>query len=482
MPSIKMYKGGEIPLEFHKVRVVQRVKLLPIEERYKALLKAGFNPYMMDSEDVFIDMLTDSGTNAMTDTQLAAMMRADDAYSGSASHRRLTEAVREVLGKEYTQPAHQGRAAEHVIMRALVKEGDVVPMNYHFGSTVNHIRLRGGREVELVRDEAFNTQSSDLFKGNVDIDKLVKTIEEVGPEHIPFIRMEASTNLIGGQPFSMKNYKEVRAVADRYGLKILLDATLLAENAYMILVREPEYKNSSLAAILKEMASLSDILYFSARKFTSTRGGAICTNDRVLYRKLSAIVAVFEGYPSYGGMSMKEMEAMTVGLYEAREEDIICQSVQFIKYFVDEALKRGLPVVTPAGILGAHLDAERFLPHLDKRTDLLDCALTTAFYLVSGVRTNEGGTASEVTADDPDYLADLELVRLAFPRRVLTLSQTLYVLDRLEWLWDNKDLIGPMRFIEDPDGLPLTFRSACEPVGDWCQKLMAKYRQDFGEL
>lgn len=480
MPNIKMYKGGEIPLEFHKVRVVQRVKLLSLEERLEALKKAGFNPYMMDSEDVFIDMLTDSGTNAMTDTQLASMMRADDAYSGSASHHRLIEAVKEVLGKEYTQPAHQGRAAEHVIMRALVKEGDIVPMNYHFGSTVNHIRLRGGKEVELLKDEAFNTQSTELFKGNVNIEKLIQTIEEVGPERIPFIRMEASTNLIGGQPFSMKNYEEVRAVADKYGLKILLDATLLAENAYMILVREPEYKNSSLAEIIKKMASLSDILYFSARKFTSTRGGAICTNDRVLYRKFSAIVAVFEGYPSYGGMSMKEMEAMTIGLYEAREEDITCQSVQFIKFFVDEAVKRGLPVVTPAGILGAHLDAQRFLPHLG-RHDLLDCCLTTAIYLASGVRANEGGTASEVCDGNPDFLADMELVRLAFPRRVFTMSQALYVLDRLEWIWDNKELIGPMRFIKDPDGLPLTFRSATEPVGDWCEKFMAKYKEEFGD-
>ncbi len=475
-----MYKGEDIPLEFHKVRVVQRTTLLPIEERLEALKYGGFNPYMMNSEDVFIDMLTDSGTNAMTDTQLGAMMIADDAYSGSASHHRLEKAVKDVLGKDYVQPAHQGRAAENVIMRVLLKEGDIVPMNYHFGSTINHIKLNGGTERELLYQGAFETESTNLFKGNMNVEALEALIQEVGVEKIPFIRMEASTNLIGGQPFSMKNYKDVRALADKYELKILLDATLLAENAYMILVREPEYKDASLAQIIMEMSSLSDVLYFSARKFTSTRGGAICVNDRVLYRKLQAVASVFEGYPSYGGMSMKEMEAMSVGLYESCHEDIVCQSINFIKYFVEKATAKNIPMVTPAGILGAHIDAKRFLSHLEPK-DLLDGALAAAIYLVSGVRPNQGGTASEVRAEEPDYLADMELVRLAFPRRVFTLSQSLYVLDRLEWLYDNRALIGPMRFKEDPDGLPIGFRSAIEPVGGWCEKLIAKFKEDFGD-
>ena len=234
MPKVKFYTGIDIPLEFHRARIVQKVRLLPIDERLEALKKGGYNTYRMDSADVYLDMLTDSGTNAMSDLQLAAMMRADDAYAGSESFKRLEKAVFDVLGKRYVVPAHQGRAAENVIMRAFLKPGDIIPMNYHFGSTVNHIKLNGGRPVDLVNPEvAFSSASDNQFKGNIDIARLEECIAQYGAEHIPFIRMEASTNLIGGQPFSMANLMEVRKVADRYGIKVLLDACLLGENAWL---------------------------------------------------------------------------------------------------------------------------------------------------------------------------------------------------------------------------------------------------------
>lgn len=477
--KVKFYTGIDIPLEFHRARIVQKVNLLPVDERLKAIEKAGYNTYRLDSDAVYLDMLTDSGTNAMSDLQLAVMMRADDAYAGSASFVRLEKAVQDVLGKKYAVPAHQGRAAENVIMRALLKQGDVVPMNYHFGSTVNHIKLNGGKVVELLDDSSFVSGSSDIFKGNVSIPKLLDCIRTYGAEKIPFIRMEASTNLIGGQPFSIANYREVRKVADEHGIKILLDATLLGENAYLVTEREPEFRNSSLAEVIRLMCSMADIVYFSARKLTCARGAVICTDDYALKLKFDQVVAVFEGYVTYGGMSMKEIEAMAQGLYEATDEDYISQSPSFIKYFVEEAVKRGIPMVTPPGVLGAHVDARIFCDHIPVR-DYPASSLAAALYLCSGVRSMDGGSASEVSAEDPDVIADMELVRIAFPRKVFTLSQTMYVLDRLQWLYDNRRIIGPMVYSDIP-GMVRCFRTPMKPVGDWPEKLIAKFKADFGD-
>ena len=451
MPKVKFYTGIDIPLEFHRARIVQKVRLLPIDERLEALKKGGYNTYRMDSADVYLDMLTDSGTNAMSDLQLAAMMRADDAYAGSESFKRLEKAVFDVLGKRYVVPAHQGRAAENVIMRAFLKPGDIIPMNYHFGSTVNHIKLNGGRPVDLVNPEvAFSSASDNQFKGNIDIARLEDCIAQYGAEHIPFIRMEASTNLIGGQPFSMANLMEVRKVADRHGIKVLLDACLLGEN-----------------------------VYFSARKLSCTRGAVIATDNYQDKLKMDQVVAVFEGYVTYGGMSMKEIEAMAQGLYEATDEEYICQNPEFIRYFVNEAVRMGIPMVTPPGVLGAQIDAKKFCDHLPVK-DLPASSLAAAIYLCSGVRTMDGGTYADVSEDDPDFIADMELVRMAFPRKVLTLSQTMYALDRLKWLYDNRKLIGAIRCHDIP-GMQRCFRTPMEPVGDWPQRLMARFKEDFGD-
>lgn len=480
MNPVKFYSGENIPLELHKVRVVQKLHLVPIERRLDAIKEAGFNTFRLSTADVFLDMLTDSGTNAMSDNQIAAMFRADDAYAGSQSFARLQQAVEEVLGKKYLLPVHQGRAAENIICRRYVKPGHVVPMNYHFTTSLAHILENGGRAAELLRDEALELKSENPFKGNMDIDKLVRCIEENGVENIPFIRMEASTNLIGGQPFSIANLMDVRRVADKYGLMLVLDASLLGENAYLVKQREAEWKENSMADIIKMMTGLADLVYFSARKLSSSRGGGICTNRLELFKEMEALIPLYEGFLTYGGISVREIEAMAVGLYETLDETMISQSPSFIAYLVREMEKRGIPVVTPPGVLGAHVDAMKFCSHIPQ-TEYPAGALAAAFYLISGIRGMERGTVSSVRDENGvEILADVELLRLAVPRRVFTLSQIKYVIDRMQWLYDNRELIGGLRFTYEPPVLRF-FMGGLEPTSDWPAKLVDKFRRDFGD-
>ncbi|MDR2293480.1 MAG: tryptophanase, partial [Prevotellaceae bacterium] len=278
--NIKFYSGEDIPLELHKARIVQKLNLVPIERRLAALYEGGFNTFRLNTKDIFLDMLTDSGTNAMSDMQLSAMMQADDAYAGSQSFFRLQKAVEDVLKKKYFLPVHQGRAAENILANAYIrKKGDLIPMNYHFTTALAHITQYGGRIVELLYDEAYNISSEHPFKGNMNIEKLEAVIKDTGKENIPFIRMEASTNLIGGQPFSVQNLREVRRIANKYGLRIVLDASLLGENAYLVIQREPEFADASMADVISIITGLCDIVYFSARKLSSSRGGGICTDE-----------------------------------------------------------------------------------------------------------------------------------------------------------------------------------------------------------
>ena len=481
MNPVKFYSGENIPLELHKVRVVQKLHLVPIERRLDAIKEAGFNTFRLSTADVFLDMLTDSGTNAMSDNQIAAMFRADDAYAGSQSFARLQQAVEEVLGKKYLLPVHQGRAAENIICRRYVKPGHVVPMNYHFTTSLAHILENGGRAAELLRDEALELKSENPFKGNMDIDKLVKCIEENGVENIPFIRMEASTNLICGQPFSIANMMDVRRVADKYGLMLVLDASLLGENAYLVKQREAEWKENSMADIIKMMTGLADLVYFSARKLSSSRGGGICTNRLELFKEMEALIPLYEGFLTYGGISVREIEAMAVGLYETLDETMISQSPSFIAYLVREMEKRGIPVVTPPGVLGAHVDAMKFCSHIPQ-TEYPAGALAAAFYLISGIRGMERGTVSSVRDENGvEILADVELLRLAVPRRVFTLSQIKYVIDRMQWLYDNRELIGGLRFTYEPPVLRF-FMGGLEPTSYWPAKLVDKFRRDFGDI
>lgn len=478
--QVKFLNGENIPLELHKVRIVQKLHLNPIDDRLKAMQKAGYNTFQLNTMDVFLDMLTDSGTNAMSDNQVASMLRADDAYAGSQSFYRMESAVQEVFGTQYVLPVHQGRAAENIISLAFIKQGDVIPMNYHFTTTKAHMELNGGTIFEIYTDEALKIKSNNPFKGNIDINKLNDIIKKYGAEKVAFIRLEASTNLIGGQPFSIANMREVRKIADAHKIMVVLDASLIGENAYFIKKREDEFKSKSIKEILLTMCGLADLIYFSSRKVSSTRGGGISTNNKDLFNKMRDLVVLYEGFMTYGGMSVREIEAMAVGLMETLDETVISQSPSFIEYLVNELDKLKIPVVTPAGALGCHLDAGGFLPHVPQK-EYPAGALAAALYIISGCRGMERGTISSVRdANGDDLLADVELLRLAFPRRVFTLSQTKFVLDRLTWLYQNRELVGGLKFVEEPAVLRF-FNGRLEPTSDWPQKLVAKFKKDFGE-
>ncbi|HBZ19742.1 MAG TPA: tryptophanase [Bacteroidales bacterium] len=478
--TVKFFNGKQIPLEMHKAKVVQALNLVPVERRLAAIAEAGYNSFLLKTSDVFLDMLTDSGTNAQSDAQISKMFIADEAYAGSQSFTRFEQSILQVFGKKLVLPVHQGRAAENILGKSYVKEGSVVPTNYHFTTTLAHIMLNGGKVLELYAAEAMKVKSSHPFKGNMDITKLEDAIKTNGPENVPFIRMEASTNLLGGQPFSMENLKEVRKVADKYGLKIVLDASLVGENAYFIKVREKGYENRSLGSILLEMSDMCDIIYFSGRKVSSSRGGAICTNNPEVFNSLKFLLPVYEGFLTYGGIPIKEIESMAEGLKETIDENVVSQSPTFINYMVQELEKLGIPVITPGGALGCHIDAGQFLDHLPQ-TEYPAGALISAFYIISGIRGMERGTMSNNRDEKGnDILADLELMRLAVPRRVFTLSQIEYVIDRLNWLYKNRKLVGGLRFIEEPVLLRF-FIGRLEPLSDWPQKLAAKFRNDIGE-
>ncbi|HEY4550799.1 MAG TPA: tryptophanase [Bacillus sp. (in: firmicutes)] len=480
MSNIKFYYGNEVPLEMHKVRIVQKLNLPPIEHRLEAINEAGYNTFLLKNRDVFMDMLTDSGVNAMSDKQQAAMLEADDSYAGSNTFTKLESKIEEIFGKKYFLPAHQGRACENIISQTYVNQGSVIPMNYHFTTTKSHIVLNGGRVEEVFKDEALNITSEDPFKGNMDLAKLRDVIETNGAENIPFVRMEAGTNLIGGQPFSLENMKDVRKVCDEHGLLLILDASLLSDNLYFIKEREENCKNMSIREITRELADLSDIIYFSARKLGSARGGAICTNNKDVYMKMREYVTLYEGFLTYGGMSVREMEAIAVGLDETMDENMINQGPQFIAYMTEELLKKGVPVVTPAGGLGCHINAMEFVDHIPQ-TEYPAGALAAALYLAGGVRGMERGTMSEQRdLDGNETLSHMELVRLAMPRRVYTLSQVKYAIDRVAWLYENRKLIGGLKFVEEPSVLRFFF-GKLTTTSDWQNEVVAKFRADFGD-
>jgi tryptophanase len=475
-----MFSGDKMPLEMHKVRIIQKLNLRPVEYRLEAMNGAGNNTFLLQNEDVFLDMLTDSGVNAMSDRQQAAMLTADDSYAGSATYTRLESRLHEIFGMDYFLPTHQGRAAENILAQVFVTPGSVVPMNYHFTTTKAHIVLNGGSVEELICDAGLEITSDEPFKGNMDIGKLVACIEENGPDKIAFVRMETGTNLIGGQPHSLENLAAVREVCDKYGLLLVMDASLLADNLYFIKTREAACKDMTIREISRKIADLCDIMYFSARKLGCARGGGICVRTDELYRQMRGLVPLYEGFLTYGGMSVREIEAITVGLDETMDEDMINQGPQFIEHMVGELVARGVPVVTPAGGLGCHIDAMRFLDHVPQ-TEYPAGALGTALYIASGVRGMERGTLSEQR--DPDgneTLANMELLRLAMPRRVFTLSQVNYAVDRIDWLYQNRDLVGGLVFTEEPEILRF-FYGRLAPVGDWQERLVAKFRADFGD-
>lgn len=480
MSEVKFYYGDSVPLEMHKVRIVQKLDLVPIERRLEAISEAGNNTFLLKNRDVFMDMLTDSGVNAMSDKQLAAMMEADDSYAGSETFTKMEKKLNEIFGKQFFLPAHQGRACENILSQVFVKPGSVVPMNYHFTTTKSHIVLNGGSVEEIIIDEGLKVNSDYPFKGNMDIAKLRAVIGKYGAENIPFVRLEAGTNLIGGQPFSLENMGDVRKVCDEFGIMVVLDASLLADNLYFIKKREEKCKDMSIREITRAMADLSDIIYFSARKLGCGRGGGIVTNHTKVYMQIREYVPLFEGFLTYGGMSVREMEAITVGLEETMDENMVNQGPQFIAYMTEELLKKGVPVVTPAGGLGCHINAMEFNDHIPQNQYPAG-ALAAALYLVSGVRGMERGTLSEQRDENGnETFSNMELLRLAMPRRVFTLSQVKYAVDRIGWLYENRKLIGGLNFTDEPKILRFFF-GKLTPVSDWQTKLVAKFRADFGD-
>jgi len=479
LSDIKFYYGDNVPLEMHKVRIIQKLNLVPVERRLEAITEAGNNTFLLKNRDVFLDMLTDSGVNAMSDKQMAVMMEADDSYAGSETFTKLEAKLQDLFGMKYFLPTHQGRACEHILAKVFVTPGSVVPMNYHFTTTKAHITLCGGTVEEIFKDEALNVTSSDPFKGDIDTDKLITLIQKHTPEKIAFVRIEAGTNLIGGQPVSLKNMQEVRKICDKYNLILVYDASLLADNLYFNIKREEQCKNMTIRELTKNIANLCDIIYFSARKLGCVRGGGICTSRDDVYLKMRELIPLYEGFLTYGGMSVREMEALTVGLEETMDIHMINQGPLFIEYMVKELQKKGVPVVTPAGGLGCHLDAFQFLKHIPQ-SEYPAGALASALYLVSGIRGMERGTLSEQrNPDGSETYAHMELLRLALPRRVFTLSQIKFAIDRISWLYENRNLIQGLNFEEEPKILRFFF-GKLKAKGDWHAKLVAKFKEDFG--
>jgi tryptophanase len=463
----------------HKVRIVQKVRLAPVRERLRAMEEAGYNTFLLRSRSIFLDMLTDSGTNAMSDNQLAAMMQSDDAYAGSESFYKLQESVKEIFGYEYVLPAHQGRAAEHLLAKTFVKPGHIVPMNYHFTTTKAHFDLAGGKVLELYTAEALKTESSCPFKGNMDLDRLKNAIEKAGPENVSFVRMEATTNLIGGQPFSLQNLREVKALIEPMGIFLVVDGSLISENAYFIRQREAGYEKASIREIIREIMSLADLCYLSGRKSCAVRGGMIATNRKDLFEAIRPWLPVYEGFYTYGGMSSKEIEAMAVGIREMTELEVAGASADAIKYFVCLLESKGIPVVTPPGGLACHLDAMRFIDHVPQ-SEYPAGALAAATYIASGIRGMERGSVSmDRDKDGKDAPADMELLRLAVPRRVFTMSHYQYAADRLRWLYEHRKTIGGLEFYEEPPVLRF-FGGKMRPKGDWGAELAEKFEADFG--
>ncbi len=478
--SIKLSSGREIPVEMHKARMVQRISLIPVEERLRAITQAGYNTFLLKTEDIFLDMLTDSGVNAMSDNQFAGMMRTDDAYAGSMTFYEFAKAVEDVLGYKYVMNVHQGRAAEHLLTKVFAKSGDVIPTNYHFTTTKAHIELIGATCLEIYYDDALQTTSTNPFKGNMDPEKLRSTIKKYGREKVAFVRMEATTNLIGGQPFSMQNLRQIREICNQHDILLVLDGSLVCENAYLIRQREREYENKTVAEIAREICAIPDIYYMSGRKNTSVRGGMIATNNKALFDKVRPWLPVYEGFYTYGGMSMREIGAMAVGVREMVDPAVAGSSVEQIKYFVGRLVETGIPVVTPPGGLACHLDAMKFLPHVPQ-SQYPAGALSAALYLASGTRSMERGTVSmDRDREGKELIADVELTRIALPRRVYTVSHIEYAVDRINWLYKHRNTVKGLRFVYEPPVLRF-FDGRLEPIGDWGRELCEAFKREIGD-
>jgi tyrosine phenol-lyase len=451
--------------EPYKIKSVELIRMTTREEREQAIREAGYNTFLIRSRDVYIDLLTDSGTSAMSDRQWAGLMMGDEAYSGSDNFYHLQDAVREYYGYKYLVPTHQGRGAENLLSQILIKEGDYIPGNMYFTTTRLHQELAGGTFVDVIIDEAHDPASRHPFKGNVDLEKLDRLVQEVGAEHIPYISLEGNVNMAGGQPFSMANLRELNTYCRKHAIPIMLDATRTIENAWFIREREEGYANKSVRAILREICDLTDGATMSAKKDLLVNiGGFFACNDEAIFRKAQNMVVIYEGLHTYGGMAGRDMEAMAIGIREAVMEDHQAARIGQVRYLGDLLRKAGVPIVNPIGSHAIFIDASEFLPHVDQ-DDYPAQSLAAELYLEAGIRTMERGNVS--AGRDPitgkNRRPALELVRLTLPRRVYTQAHMDVVAESVVRVFENRDRIKGLKMVYEPEYLRF-FQARFEPL------------------
>jgi tyrosine phenol-lyase len=452
--------------EPYRIKMVEPIFMTTREHRERAIADAGWNTFLLRAEDVYIDLLTDSGTNAMSDRQWGALMMGDEAYAGSKSYYHLEAAMREVYGYPELIPTHQGRGAEHILSQILIKPGDVIPGNMYFTTTRFHQEYAGGTFVDVIIDEAHDPASLHPFKGNVDLVKFRAVIEEFGAERIPYISVETNVNLAGGQPVSMENLRATYELCREHNIYLMLDATRALENAWFIQQREPGYGDKSVRDILLEICSFSDGATVSSKKDNLVNiGGFLALRDAELARRARGLLVAFEGLHTYGGMSGRDMEALAQGMHEmVQTDEHVRARVGQVEYLGNKLISAGIPIVLPIGGHGIFLDARSILAHVPQ--ELLPAqALAAALYVDSGVRSMERGIVS--AGRDPhtgeNHLPKLELVRLTIPRRVYTQAHMDVVAESVVEVYERREEISGLRFTYEPDDLRF-FLARFEPI------------------
>jgi tyrosine phenol-lyase len=437
--------------EPYKMKMVELLKMTTPSQRKKAMQEAGYNTFLLRSDDVYIDLLTDSGTSAMSDRQWAGMMMGDESYAGSRNFYHLEEVVKDVYGYKYLIPTHQGRGAENILSKILIKKGDIIPGNMYFTTTRLHQELAGGKFEDIIIDEAHNPENEFPFKGNVDLDKLEKLIKKYGAKKIPYISIATSVNMAGGQPISIKNLKELRALTKKHNIRIIHDMTRVAENAYFIQQKEKGYKDKSIKEIVKEINSYTDGATMSAKKDALVNiGGFLAVNDWDVFEEARNMVVVYEGLHTYGGLAGRDMEAMAIGIGESVNDDHIRARVGQVIYLGEKMMEYDIPIVKPIGGHGIFLDAKKFLPHIPQ-DQFPAQSLAAEIYLDSGVRTMERGIVSAGRkANGENYYPKLELVRFTIPRRVYTQAHMDVIAESAGRVFERRNKINGMKMIYEP--------------------------------
>jgi tyrosine phenol-lyase len=454
--------------EPYKIAIFEPLKVTDKAYRRRAMAEAGYNTFLLRSEDVFIDFLTDSGTSAMSCHQWEGMTDSADTPYGNRHIRALVETFQDVLGFNHVIPTHQGRAAEHIMSQSMIKPGQSVPGNMYFTTTREHQEMAGGVFVDVICDEAHDPQSTFPWKGNIDLAKMQAEIDRVGARNIAYVSHECCVNLAGGQPFSMDNLKELSRLCQRHAIPIMFDATRSVENAWMIKMKDPAYAAMSVREILREMMSYGDGCTISAKKdFLVNMGGILACNSADLNRRFLRMLRTWEGEVTNGGMDTKDIEALTRGFLDALDDDYIRMRIDQTQEFGRRLVEAGIPIVVPPGSHAIFLDAKRFLPHLDQ-DELPAQALAAALYIETGVRAMERGNVSKGRdhRTGKNFRPKLELVRCTIPRRVYTNSHIDFVIDGIKRLWEVRDRISGLAFVYEPKMLRF-FQSRFEPLRPW---------------